>query len=163
MVDWLHKSVKKSPILHPSWCLCPLQSDFTTPPEMEFWVHATSKAGFGQQNGMEVTKPHDVSFCMLLLSVLEFWHCHVNKPGLACWVMEDMWLYHPIALADNRPTLRLVNEIFLDHQTLLANHRCMSKSGQDRLRQHRSKEPSSHPLELSVIIHSGRVEPLHVG
>ena len=113
--------------------------------------------------GMEVTKPHDVSFCMLLLSVLEFWHCHMNKPGLACWVMEDTWRYHSIALADNRPTLRLVNEIFLDHQTLLANHRCMSKSGQDQLRQHRSKEPSSHPLELSVIIHSGRFEPLHVG
>lgn len=111
------------------------------PSETESWVYSASETCFGQQNGVEATM-WLVRFCMLLLSLSESCHGHVNKPGLACWVMRDVWHYHPSPLADKKPTARLVNEVVLDHHTLPASHRCMSKWGQDQLRQ----MINSHPV-----------------
>lgn len=61
MVDKLQKSVKKSPILHTSLCLCPLQYDFAAPPILR-WSLGTY---FGQQNRVEGTIRH-IGFCILL-------------------------------------------------------------------------------------------------
>lgn len=80
--------------------------------------------------------------------------------------LDDEWVRIVLPaywLSRQKPMAKLVSEVVLDHQTLPANHRCMSKSGPDWLSQPRSTEPSSHPLELSAITHSGYFEPLCVG